>query len=251
MHMAFDAFSEYYNLMIDWDQRLAREMPFYKTVFAKYNVATVLDCACASGRHAVAFAKLGLEVFGSDISYPMLDKAQDFAQQEKSEVDFVYADFRKLPEYIPCQFDAILCVGNSLVQMNHDKEVLTTLRNMRRMLNPNGILIVQILNFSRLMKQYITLLPLRVAKVKGKELLFQRLYSFSAKKAVLSIITFTKQRGKWETNLDSIEMLLLTQPKLQQYLHAVGFRKTHFYGDFKFTPFHEDTSSDLIFVAHR
>jgi len=264
--MGFDLASEYYDLMIDWSARITREMPFYKTLFARYKVNSILDCACASGRHAIAFAEQGFAVVGSDISEPMLEQAQkierrkrkinqsfDFAQgKEKVDVEFVYADFRKLTEYIPCQFDAVICVGNSLVQLQNEKEVLSTLREMRNALNPNGILIIQILNFKRLMKQDIAPMPLRTAKVKGKELLFLRLYGFPTKqKARLNIITLAKQQGKWEMNQHTTEMMLLTKPGLQKSLRLAGFRNLHFYGDFKFSPFKEQTSSDLICVAQR
>ncbi|MDI6784186.1 MAG: methyltransferase domain-containing protein [bacterium] len=250
--MSFDLASEYYDLMIDWNARLAREMPFYQSLFGKYRIKTVLDCACSTGRHAVAFAKSGYAVVGSDISYEMLEIAQQHANKEKEAVDFVHADFKRLSEYIPCQFDAVICVGNSLVQLQNQKEVLTTLHQMRNALNPNGILIIQILNFQRLINQHLAPMPLRTARVKGKELLFLRLYSFPTKqKARLNVITLAKHHGKWEMNQHTTEMMWLTKPGLQNSLRSVGFRNLHFYGDFKFSPFNENTSSDLIIAAQR
>ncbi|MCX7920093.1 MAG: methyltransferase domain-containing protein [bacterium] len=243
--------SEYYDAMIDWTARLTRELPFYQQLFTQYKVKTVLDCACGSGRHAVAFAKLGFEVIGADISEPMLEQARKLAKKERETVEFVYADFKRLTEYIPCRFDAIVCVGNSLVQLQNLKELNTTLQEMHDILNPNGILIVQILNFQRLMNQNITPMPLRTAKVDGKELLFLRLYSFPPRKANLDVFTFIKQQGKWEMNRHTTELLPLTKPKLLHSLHTVGYRKLKFYGDFTFSPFNEQVSSDLIFVAHR
>jgi ubiquinone/menaquinone biosynthesis C-methylase UbiE len=247
--MPFELKSQYYDLMIDWAARLAREMPFYRTLFGKYRVKTVLDCACSTGRHAVAFAKSRYAVVGSDISYEMLEIAQQHAKKEKVTLDFVYADFKRLSEYIPCQFDAVICVGNSLVQLQNKNELNTTLREMRNTLNPKGILIIQILNFKRLMQQNISPMPLRTSKVKGKELLFLRLYSFPQGKANLDVFTLTKQEGKWDINRHTTEMLLLTKPILQKALRTTGFRKIFFYGDFKFSLFNEQTSSDLIVVA--
>lgn len=249
--MSFELESQYYDSMIDWHARIAREMPFYKTLFARYKVKFILDCACATGRHAIAFAKQGFAVVGSDISYPMLDQAMLITKKEKVAVEFVYADFRRLTEYIPCRFDAIICVGNSIVQLADEQEINNALRDMRQVLNPNGILIVQILNFQKLMQQQIAIMPLRTAKVKGKELLFLRLYSFPNKKANLDVFMLTKHQGKWELDRHTTKMLLLTKPILQNASRSAGFRKLHFYGDFKFAPYKEQTSTDLIIVAQR
>jgi glycine/sarcosine N-methyltransferase len=250
--MSFELEAKYYDLMIDWTTRLKREMPFYKTLFARYQVNSVLDCACASGRHAIAFAKLGFAVVGSDISLPMLELAQRNAKQAKLDLDFVYADFKKLSKYIPCQFDAVICVGNSLVQLKDEKEVLTTIREMRNVLNPKGILIIQILNFKKMMKQNISAMPLRTAKVDGKEILYLRLYQFPNKRqAQVEVITLAKQQGVWEMNQYTTAMIALIKPQLQKLLRSTGFRNLHFYGDFKFAPFTEQTSTDLIIVAQK
>jgi glycine/sarcosine N-methyltransferase len=250
--MSFELEAKYYDSMIDWTARMKREIPFYKTLFARYQVNSVLDCACASGRHAIAFAKQGFSVVGSDISLPMLELAQKNAKQAKLDLDFVYADFRKLTKYIPCQFDAVICVGNSLVQLKQEKEILATFREMWNVLNPNGILIIQILNFKKLMQQDIASMPLRTARVDGKEALFLRLYRFPSKQqAQLQVITLAKQQGKWEMNQHMTDMLNLTKPQLQKLLRSAGFRNFHYYGDFKFSPFIEQTSPDLIVVAQK
>lgn len=248
--MSFDLGSKYYDLMIDWQARLKREIPFYKTLFTRYRVKSILDCACATGRHAIEFAIQGYSVVGSDLNFDMLDLALQNAKKAKLELDFVYADFRKLTQYIPCPFDAVICVGNSLVQLKNEKEALSTLRQMRRVLNPKGILIIQILNFNRMRTQHISVLPLRSAKVAGKELLFLRVYQFPDKQhAQIQAIILTKQQKHWEMNRHTTEMLAITKPKFQQLLTAAGFHKCYFYGDFKFSPFNEHTSPDLIIVA--
>ncbi|MFB3894918.1 MAG: class I SAM-dependent methyltransferase [bacterium] len=250
--MSFELGSKQYDAMIDWDARLKRELPFYKTLFARYTVQSVLDCACATGRHAIEFAKQGYSVVGSDISFEMLEQAQQNAKKSKFDLDFVQADFRKLTEYIPCQFDAIICTGNSIVQLPHEKDLGSTLRQMRKVLNPKGILIIQILNFKKLMMQDIAMLPLRTVKDGKKEFLYLRIYQFPNKKsAQLQVITLTKQQQHWSMHPHTTPMLAVAKPKFQQLLRAAGFHKCYFYGDFKFSPFSEHTSSDLIIVAQK
>ena len=65
-----------YDVFVDWDARLSREMPFFESLFERVGVRRVLDVGCGSGMHAVSFAKSGLEVVGVDPSKGMLESAR-------------------------------------------------------------------------------------------------------------------------------------------------------------------------------
>ena len=62
-----------YDAMIDWKRRLERETPFYRQLFERINIQSVLDVACGTGRHAEMFHTWGLSVEGGDVSPQMLD----------------------------------------------------------------------------------------------------------------------------------------------------------------------------------
>ena len=40
---------ELYDALVDWPKRLANEEPFYRQLFERYNVKSVLDVACGTG----------------------------------------------------------------------------------------------------------------------------------------------------------------------------------------------------------
>lgn len=44
----YDHLAEFFDVMTDWQSRLAIELPFVETTFARHNVQTVLDCACGT-----------------------------------------------------------------------------------------------------------------------------------------------------------------------------------------------------------
>jgi SAM-dependent methyltransferase len=75
----YDRFAAGYDLMTDWEARLKSEAGFLRQLFERFQVHTVLDAACGTGQHAIEFARWGLEVTGTDLSGPMIDRARENA----------------------------------------------------------------------------------------------------------------------------------------------------------------------------
>jgi ubiquinone/menaquinone biosynthesis C-methylase UbiE len=51
---------------------------FFRQLFANHNVATVLDCACGTGRDIILFDSFGCDVHGSDLRCPKPDFLNQF-----------------------------------------------------------------------------------------------------------------------------------------------------------------------------
>ena len=88
--------------------------PFCKKIFDENKVKSILDCACGTGKHAIAFSQLGFDVEGCDLSSEMVQCAKINAVASWVKVNFVQADFKKLAEVFNRKFDCVVCVGNSL-----------------------------------------------------------------------------------------------------------------------------------------
>ena len=71
----FDDLTDVYEAMIDWPKRLAHEEPFYRRLFARIGVRSVIDVACGTGRHAALFRSWNLRVEAADVSAGMIDRA--------------------------------------------------------------------------------------------------------------------------------------------------------------------------------
>ena len=91
----YEQFAGKYDLMIS-EKRYDSEIPFFQKIFEKYSVRTILDCACGTGRHAIKFAGLGLEVSGCDFSPDMVTIARDNAVSSGMDIKFIQADFKNL-----------------------------------------------------------------------------------------------------------------------------------------------------------
>ena len=67
--------------------RLIQKRLTYDQVEIKRKVKRVLDLGCGNGRHAIYFAREGMEACGIDISSTAIEWAQDWAKREGFAID--------------------------------------------------------------------------------------------------------------------------------------------------------------------
>ncbi|MHA2146706.1 MAG: class I SAM-dependent methyltransferase [Candidatus Thorarchaeota archaeon] len=111
---SFDDVALAYDEAINWDRRLAREIPFIVSRVGEIKGKRVLDLACGSGRHAAALAQQGAEVVGIDSSESMLSRAKEHASSIGVTPKFIRGDMSKFNSLTTDQFDLVICLGNSL-----------------------------------------------------------------------------------------------------------------------------------------
>lgn len=104
--------------------------------------ARVLDLCCGMGRHSLALADAGYEVTGVDLSETLLKEARGQAGAER--VRWVRSDMRQLP--LEGGFDAVVNLFTSFGYFQEDEEQLKVLREIRRMLVPGGMFLIDFLN---------------------------------------------------------------------------------------------------------
>jgi SAM-dependent methyltransferase len=102
-------------------------------------VTRVLDCACGTGRDLLMFHAMGLEVVGSDLSDAMLAQARE--NLGGVDIPLRKADYRQLPEHYDGEFDAVVCLSNSINEPLEDAETLHALQSMKAVLRNGGILV--------------------------------------------------------------------------------------------------------------
>ena len=159
----YDRFASKYDVMIS-EKRYNEDSLFFKSIFKKYNVKSVLDCSCGTGKHVLRFSKLGFKATGSDISLEMINKARESAHTLGIDVDFVQADFKRLDEVLDEKFDCVICVGNSLNHELAEKGILSALRSMHNVLNDRGVVIIQGRNLPKWVKEKRRIFPMHFHK---------------------------------------------------------------------------------------
>ena len=107
--------------------------------------ARVLDCACGTGQLAVGLARAGFAVTASDASAAMVARTRALAAHHGVSVAAEVRDW----EALAGEFDAVLCVGNSLVHAAGRAGRRRALAAMARVLAPGGLVAVTSRNWER------------------------------------------------------------------------------------------------------
>ena len=109
--------------------------------------ADVLDCPCGYGRHSIPLARAGYHIVGADRSPVLLEEARRRAG-EGEWPRWVEADHRELP-FPDASFDCVMNLFTSLGYRGEEGD-RKTLSELRRVLRPDGSLVVETMHRDRL-----------------------------------------------------------------------------------------------------
>jgi ubiquinone/menaquinone biosynthesis C-methylase UbiE len=113
--------------------------------------AEVLDCPCGFGRHALVLAAEGYRVTGVDRSPSQLKEAER-RRGDREWPRLARADYRDLP-FDDASFDGVLTLFTSLGYLERGEDV-GVLRELRRVLRPDGALVVETMHRDGLARFY-------------------------------------------------------------------------------------------------
>jgi SAM-dependent methyltransferase len=250
----YDAFSVDYDYFVDWPGRLAAELAFIEGHLQARKARSVLDVACGTGMHALALAERGYEVVGVDLSAGMIKRARANATAAGMDVVFEIAGFGTLAQTLAeTDFDALLCLGNSLPHLLEPDELAKALADFAACLRRGGLLLIQNRNFDVVLARRDRWMPLQAHHELGKEWLFLRFYDFEADgRLTFNVLTLRREGvGEWDQHLTSTKLWPLTQEELREALEANGFEAITCWGDMQGASFDPETSGNLIVSAIR
>ncbi|MGI6113812.1 MAG: class I SAM-dependent methyltransferase [Mahellales bacterium] len=216
-------------------------LDFLRDVFRKHATSSVLDLGCGSGNYSVEFARWGLSVTAVDLDSEMVAKAQAKAKDEDLPIEVIKGNMLNISDIIKENFDGIVCIGNSLVHLSHRHQISKALKEMNTLLKPGGVLILQIVNYDRVLKFDVRHLP--VIRNDEMDLTFIREYSIDAETSLINFIT-TLKVGKNEYR-NIIKLLPLKREELDRLLKESGFNNNTFYGSFAGDGWKEDTMATI------
>lgn len=244
----YDALAEDYDRFVNWEGRLAYELPFLEHWLAAGGARRVLDVACGTGRHAIALAERGYEVVGADVSAEMVARARENVAAAGQAIRFVGAGFGELAPVTDGPFDAVLCLGNSLPHALTADDLARTLADLAAVLRPGGRLLIQNRNFDAVLAGRERWMGPEAHRDGEQEWLFVRFYDFNADGS----LTFNMLRlrraggGGWEQGVESTLLYPWTRAELEAALRAAGFGDLALYGDMTGGGFDPVASGNLI-----
>jgi glycine/sarcosine N-methyltransferase len=249
----YDALAPMFDVMTDWDARLASEGPFLKSVLEAVGARRVLDAACGSGGHALWLARQGYGVAGADVSPVMIALARQKAAAAEIDASFVVGDLADLRA--PAAYDAVLCLGNSLPHLLTQDDLVAALRGMAGVLRPGGILVLQNLNYDLRWQKQPRWFMAQGGMLDGQEVLVWRFadYDVPAGRIAFHIALFRKGDPNWQVEVHTTLQRPLFQADLLAALAEAGFVEPRDFGRMALPEesFDVNRSADLVVVAKK
>ncbi len=258
----YDVLSSDYDRFVNWPQRLAYEIPLVTACLPNGldgGKAHVLDAACGTGQHTIALAKLGYSAAGADISPEMVHIAKLHAAQTGiSSIPFKIAGFGQLQqafarENTPTQFDALLCLGNSLPHIIDEASLAQALADFHACLRPGGVLLIQNRNFDAVMVNQTRWMEPQAYREEKREWLFIRFYDFEADGLIrFNILTLTREgAGTWQQRHTHTRLMPQRMRMLVRAIESAGFRVQRQMGDLSGSPFNPESSTNAVILAEK
>ncbi|EDK72696.1 Methyltransferase type 11 [candidate division TM7 genomosp. GTL1] len=237
MQILYNELAQYFDVIADASSvDTEKEVAFLESVFAKYNVRSVLDIACGTGRHSVALASAGYDVVGIDYADKLLKIAR--GKSNLSNVVFLQQDVAHLK--LGQTFDAAICMWSTFGELPY-KEMLGKLKAV---LNPAGIFVIDTTHF--LVVPTGTAHKTYTNRTKGVVIQTEIDEVYKGIKRIREITNTVN--GK--TFHDHSEMDVLTEAGLVQLLTQFGFRHEDTYYDYSQDKPENAKRIQLIFDLH-
>jgi SAM-dependent methyltransferase len=244
-----------YRRMVAWESRIKREGPFLTQALERAPERSVLDVGCGTGEHTAFFARLGARSVGIDRSEEMLAQAKD--HEARSEGRFLLGDVTCAPELRKERpFGLAICLGNMLPHITEEATLEALLGTVHDALLPQGLLVLQILNYQRILDQGIRHLPVNFREGEGEEeVVFLRLIKPVSSERILFFPTtlVVDAEGSEPVSVRRtrrVELRPWTAAQLVPVFAGAGFQ-VELYGDLHGGDFLDQESHDLVMVAVR
>jgi glycine/sarcosine N-methyltransferase len=250
----YDALAPMFDVMTDWEARLAAEGPFLRAELEGAGARRVLDAACGSGGHALALTSWGFEAAGADVSRGMIELARHKVAERRLEVPFTVTGLDDLSAHYPAgAFDAVLCLGNSLPHLLTQAALVAALDGIAGVLRPGGLVITQALNYDLRWVKQPRFFAAQGGSFEGQEVLVWRFadYDVPAGRILFNLALFRKAAAGWNVQVHTTPHRPIMQDDMLAGLAAAGFRDPRSYGMMAWPapPFDPDASGDLVMVA--
>lgn len=154
----YDDLADYYHLIFEnWELSVERQAAALSSILQRKcgltTTSTILDCACGIGTQSLGLAKLGFPVTGCDVSERAVERARLEASRRNLNIQFSVANMLNLKCLAHADFDAVICMDNSLPHLQSAEQLLQAAEQIRSRLRPGGFLMASIRDYDQLTKE--------------------------------------------------------------------------------------------------
>jgi SAM-dependent methyltransferase len=232
-------FATSYDKFISRDSLLPAGLP---ELVKSFETLSILEFGCGTGSVALGLSLAGYEVAGVDFSADMLGSARQKAHELNAKVKFIKADIIDVD--LRRQYDLLLCLGNTVPLIYGLGNARRLFRNFARHLRPAGTLIIQQLNYDRILKERPG--TLAVDRAENNIRIKQYKYGKILIDFAVTLIDHSKIPPVMEISHSKIRPW--TKSELAAELRKAGFYEISAFGDYKMNRF-SLKSKDLVMVG--
>lgn len=204
----------------------------------------VLDLACGTGTYAIDLALKGHRVDAIDLGEEMIEIAK---RKGGLYANFVVGDMTEIKEEFEGKtYNLAYCIGNSIVHLKNKDKIQSFVDDVYSILKNEGIFIVQIVNYDRIIKYDIKSLPTIEDKLKGVK--FIRNYNYKSEEGKVEFQTelIINDNGKEENYKNTVDLIALTKDELRSMFEKSGFDNIEVFGSFSEEEYNDNSFSLVI-----
>jgi len=220
----------------------ANQVDFIKFKIPQRN-SEILDIGCGIGTLSFELTNYYTNILGIDMDAEMIRVASKKNGDAPKSIQFQQLSMLKLDTFIDKNsVESIICFGNTLVHLNSLAEIANFLQQSKAVLKSNGKLLLQIVNYNRIIKKNIKQLPL----IENDEIIFERNYFYRKTENKIDFNTRLIVKSTQQIIENSIELLPLLKEELALLLNKAGFKNCNYYGNFNKETYAIDSPALII-----
>jgi SAM-dependent methyltransferase len=214
---------------------------FVSKLFARLDIekgTRVLDLGCGSGRHSIIMHKLGMRVFGLDLSMARIEEGRISAGSNGPV--FLVGDMRNFVLDEPV--DVVCNLFTSFGYFGSKLENEEVLRNVWKNLTAGGKLIIDFMNTPRILRD---LVKEEILERQGYTFQIRRAYSDGLLRKKISVTDGSKQ-----LHFEECVQALFLEDFIALFA-SCGFHLLFTFGDYSLEPYDTNNSPRMILIAEK
>lgn len=261
--------AKYYDPLVNWGKRFAYEFPVLLKLFKEKNIKSVIDLGAWTGEYAIGLLKKGNlnKILGLDHNEIMIKVSEEkkvaLPANIRKKINFMLTDFTDFSKRINEKYDAVISMGNAFPYIPARLEQL--FEEISKILrDKNAVVVLQILNFEKIIKTQNRLLDFTIQKSKtaeNKETLAVEFFDKGDKDCLTHHVIIFESDGKnWiYQGTTSIPVCYPEKNQLEKIFKKYGFKEISFsgsmgeyqgeYGELSFTDKFDPLKSDWLNVV--
>jgi D-alanine-D-alanine ligase len=212
--------------VVEDNQITATEVKLFAHYLDIQEDQSLLDLACGQGRHLIELAQKGnYNLYGLDRSRYLIQRAKNISKKKRLSINFKEGDARKLP-YPTDTFDFVTILGNSFGYFENTDDDIKILKEIFRVLKPEGKLLMDVADGGYLRENYTQ----RSWEWIDKKHFVCRERSLASDNDRLISREVVTHTDKGVIVDQFYAERLYTKETLSNLIHSVGFKETQFHG---------------------